>query len=1137
MPVLDTTAWGTNENDPSAPVPKKEVRSSFRDTLGAKWDQESIYVPSKVRPSLEYPDDHDFDFKGYDKEYWPFVAAARNKDHADDMVKQYEQEKKNKAVIDNASFVTGIGTEILVGLTNPLNYIGLGGAGTVGKAALKGAAGAALGTALTEPILQTNQIDRSLAESATNVAGAAVGGGVLGAGFKAIGNRVARSGIGSPGNLLPEAAGAEIPFSPANALTGGDMGAARAAGTRGMADSVIESIPFLPRSWTEPIVRAALPFARSANQRLSTSSLASVRNAQNTLLRTSLATGENASGVANIVPVEVAVGQRSGDLFTKLVEADKNLREAWWKKVEGGTYDKQAILAELQRIDPNLGENYTLNRTSFDKVLKAYMADAEGIGSTMDEVVKRVEVGSGIRANLDAEKIDFGLADKGQLLDIATGERLIDPTKGVDFAILTELKKQRAELAAEKELLKTTRKTKGKPTAKEKAEQKSLEERIAGHDQAIEAKRAELEKAKAEFDSVMPTSKTHKFAYEDGSHYLSRVFDKGRIMGNRDGFMGDLVKGWAARNPDLDLADADVTAGLRALAEKATNKLMNEEYTVSLGDLVKNLDLPGKYTKDRTLNVDDRFLTNWTHDDVLATEMYHVSQATVDVELARRNVKFNELIDDIHREAQERVEFLNNEYGVGTKKAADAISKLMAERDADIGELEFAMRRLKRQGAAGEGATMRSVNEWTARFNKISGMAQLGSSALPNSLGDVASVARVMGTGRTYQIVAKAFDSEFRADIVANAKQMGVLSDLVDRTVREAHMGEVMADSMNPNKGFKGAGLQKFDRGLGRATDIFSKVSLIDQWSRIGRTVASAASTQNILEAAQKGWSSLSATTRTELAKFYIDEDMLQRIAKQAGKHADDVEGVKFASLEKWDDTEAARVFKASVYAQTEYALNIPSIGSSSQFMSENFFGRVLTRFKTFNNASHESTFLSSLQNREVSRVVTGTLNYAFWGFAGTFAYDVVSGRPHDFDTYFGDSDAMTKTAWKSLTKGGYVAAAGDAFVSVSKALGSKELGGVSEAWRSVMPEALEKELFPKFKEVSAAEKALGPTYGYLMKAYETATGALDGSFNSKDIGNARSLLPGQNIGWLRRGLDYVEEALGGRATDRLANQ
>jgi hypothetical protein len=1129
MPILDTTQWGVEATTDAPALNKPAPKTGFVDGVKATWQQESIWVPSKVRSVTEYPNDSSFDFKSYDKKYWPLVAEARNKEHAEDMVAQFEKEQENKNIMENQSFALGLTTNIAVGLTNPLNYIGVGKAATIAAAAAKGAVGAVAGTAATEVVLQGRQVDRSTSDSLYNIAGAAVLGAPLGAGSKLISNKLARGSF-----LSNEAPDAELaPIARELAFGGRDsIGAARAT-ERTMTDSKLVSIPFLPKSWTEPVARMALPFARSANQRLQTSTLSSVRNAQNILLRTSLATEGNALGVANQVPIEVAVGQRSGTMLTALKETDFNLREAWWKKVEGGTYDKQEILDALRAQDPTLGDNYQLNRTSFDKVLKIYMADDASVGSRMHEVVERVKRAAEQRAALDADKIDFGLARKEDLIDIATGERLGNPDDSIHVVLLRELREQRAALVAERETLKATRTRKGPLTPDEKAARKTLDDKIAGHDEAVRAKSAEVDKLRAEFDSIIPSSKTHKFAYEDGAHYLHRVFDKGRIMGNRKGFIDALIQGWAARNPELNMSDMDVIYDLRHAAETATNKLMNEEDLVSLGDLVKNLDLPGKYTKGRTLNVDDRYLTNWTHDDVTATEAFHITQATVDVELARQGVKFNELLNDIKREKSARVEAINEEHGVGTKKAANLIAKVNSEAEKDIAELEYAMRRLKRQSPLGQTATMKSANSWLDRANRLAGMAQLGSSALPNSLGDVASVARTMGSGSTYKLIGKMFTSEARADMKANAKQLGVLSSLVDKTVREAHLGDQLAESMNPNKGFKSTSLQTLDRGLDHVGNAYAKYSLIDGWSRVGRTVASTASVQHILEAGEKGWGKLSGTTRTDLAKFYIDEDMLNRITVQAKKHGDDKSGVKFAGVEKWDDVEAARVFQASVYAHTEHALNIPSIGTGSQFMTETFFGRMLTRFKTFNNASHESSLLSSMQNREYSRIITGTLNYAFWGFAGTYAYDVVSGRPHDFDTYFGSKDAMIMTAWKTLAKGGYVAAASDAFVTVSKLAGHKSLGPISEVWRAVIPEAIEEEIFPKFDRLSAPEKALGPTYGYASQAFKTITGFMDGDISEKDIHGVRTMLPGQNIGWLRRGIDYVEEYLGGYAADR----
>lgn len=1136
MPILDTTQWGAAEDTSQTPEPSRPApKTGFIDGVQATWQQESIWVPSKVRSVTEYPNDSSFDFKTYDQEYWPLVAEARNREHADDMIAQYNQERENKKIMDNQGFLLGIGTNLVVGLTNPLNYIGVGKAASISGAAARFGAGAAAGTAATEALLHERQLTRTAEDSLYNIAGSAVIGGALGAASKAVGNRIARGAFGANEPVgVPD-----LPLNPIADATGfgADSISAARARPRDMSDSKLASIPFLPASWTEPIARFGLlgKFSRSANQRLQTSSFSTVRNAHHVLVRTGLSTNENAAGVSNQVPVEVAVGQRAGSMLTALKETDYNLREAWWKKVEGGTYDRQAIADALKAQDPSLGDNYEVNRNSFDRLLKLFMADDKSLGSQMQEVVQRVERAAEQRAALDADKIDLGLARKQDLVDIATGQRLGHPDESIQVAQLKALREGRAEVQAELDALKSSRNKRTPLTAEEKATRASLQQKLAGHDQAIADKMVEVDQLRADWDNIIPSSKTHRFAYEDGSHYLHRVFDKGRIVGNRNGFIDALIQGWAARNPDIDLQDQITMLDLRLAADKVVAKLLNEEDLGTLGDLLANLDLPGKYTKGRTLNVDDRFLVNWTHDDVTATEAFHITQATVDVEMARNGVKFNELLESIQSELNVRIAAANEEYGVGTRKAQNAIAKLQSEAKQDMAELEYVMRRLKRQ--APPGSNKDSLNDWLNRANRVAGMSQLGSSALPNSIGDVASVARSLGSGNTYKIIAKSFSPEVFKDMRLHAKQLGVLSDLVDTNVREANISDMLTESMNPNKRFRSTALQTLDHGLDRAGKLYTKYSLIDGWSRVGRTVASTASVQHILESANKGWHSLHLTTRTDLARFYIDEDMLGRIQAQAAKYADNKDGVYFAGVEKWDDAEAARVFNASVYAHTEHALNIPSIGTGSQFMTETFFGRMLMRFKSFNNAAHENAFLSSLQNREYSRVITGALNYAWWGFVSVWAYDTLTGRPNDFEHYFGDAEAMQKTAWKTLAKGGYVAAASDAFITASKALGHEYTGAIGEAWRGIMPEQVEKELFPRYDDLSATEKALGPTFGYILSTGKTIGGFLDGDVTEYDIHGLRTALPGQNIGWLRRPLDYIEEFLGGLPADRHQNR
>jgi hypothetical protein len=263
---------------------------------------------------------------------------------------------------------------------------------------------------------------------------------------------------------------------------------------------------------------------------------------------------------------------------------------------------------------------------------------------------------------------------------------------------------------------------------------------------------------------------------------------------------------------------------------------------------------------------------------------------------------------------------------------------------------------------------------------------------------------------------------------------------------------------------------------------------------------------------------------------------MLERIAAQIKQFSTDVDGFKFAGINDWDDAEAARIFKASIFARTEHALNLPSVGTGSQFMTDTWAGRTFMRFKSFSNASHESTFLASMQNREASRVVTGAVNYSFWAMLGLVTYDSITGRPNDFEDYFGDAEAAQKTGWKMLTRSGFMAAPQDAFITGSKIAGA-DWNPLGEYYRDVMPEGLENEIFSKYADVSPLEKAAGPTFGYLKKATEGVGGLLDGEASERDVGNIRSSLPFQNVQWLRRGLDYVEEYLGGRKADRFENQ
>jgi hypothetical protein len=1176
MAILDTTDWGSDDNDPNAPAAaKKPTRTGFVDGVKATWAQESIWQGSKVRSVTEYPYDASFDYKSYDQDLWPLVAGARNKEHADNIVEQATIERRNKEIMDNQNWALGLATGVTVGLTNPLNYIGLGKAATLTTAAVKGAAGAVLGTAATEPLLHSRQVTRTLEDSALNVAGSALLGAPLGAAGKLVSNRFTEgTWLGGKPNVSKSKL-----FESIESGYGADSISAARARTRTAEDAAIADAPWMPKGWTEKLYRFSIvgPIRRSANQRTQTSDFLATRNAAQALVSNKLATGENAAGVASEVPLEFGIRQNERAAFTKLVDLDKNMRDAWWAKVDSGHYDASKILETLRAFDPALSPDYKVTRTTFDKLLKYHMADADLV-KDMPEIETRAKIEVDQRAQIDADKIDFGVyKDKSQLIDISTGLKVVKPEDSVEAIELRKLKTERDELAEElkrasasavpqgeldlmkakmdalaeeainpanrgdKELLKRIREEHSKlrkeydkarlpRVAKEEIE--AIRKRAAEVSASIDEYSDRLAQRVIEYDSLVPTSKTHRFAYEDGSYYLSRAFDKGRILGNRDAFQQSLIEGWAARNPEIDAMDPETYLELKLMAEQVTNKLLNEEYTVSLGELAQNLDLPGKYTKGRTLNLDDRFLVNWTHDDIVATQMRHLSQSITDIEMAKRGLKFADLINNIQDEFKVKVDEINVTMGAGTKKAAKAINALARQRDDDIKELEYIMRRLKRKTPPSQGAVADFIDTSVNRLNVVAGTVQLGSSAFPNSLGDVASTARVMGTGNMLRVIGRMFSPADLADMKSEAKALGILTQDVDNIVREQQFSEMLSESLDPNKGFKGTASQYLDRGLDKLQKGFATVSLVEPWTKVTRVVATETAKRHIVKSAFKGWGKLSKTTQMDFAKFYIDEDMMQRIAKEARAHGMDENNFKVADIARWEDQEAARVIKASIYAHVEQALNVPSVGTGSQFMNEHTIGRILMRYQSFNMASHESMLLSSLQNGDASRLAVGVMNYTALNFMSLLAYDTITGRDTSWEGYFGTQDARELTAWKILLRGGFVAAGADGAVGLLKLLGHDK-SPLAEQLREWFPKSIEDEVFPKYKEVDTLAKLAGPTYGYLEKAISTGAGLLDGEWTPKDVTGIRSILPGQNIGWLRSSIDYVEELLGGRDADR----
>lgn len=198
---LTNLAEAPEDEDPSA----IEIASALwrqENTIGSFVNQESG-LPDGVDDQSFNPYDYLSEGEKLDKKFVSHAALADKVDEIEAVRKQYARETADRETIQKGgamSFLVGLG---VVGVADPINLIPIGGAiaktykagNSILDAAVVTGSVATASTAVTEAALHQSQLTRTYGESAINLGAAALLGGVLGAGGKALANSLDASAI------------------------------------------------------------------------------------------------------------------------------------------------------------------------------------------------------------------------------------------------------------------------------------------------------------------------------------------------------------------------------------------------------------------------------------------------------------------------------------------------------------------------------------------------------------------------------------------------------------------------------------------------------------------------------------------------------------------------------------------------------------------------------------------------------------------------------------------------------------------------------------------------------------------------------------------------------------------------------
>jgi hypothetical protein len=301
----------------------------------------------------------------------------------------------------------------------------------------------------------------------------------------------------------------------------------------------------------------------------------------------------------------------------------------------------------------------------------------------------------------------------------------------------------------------------------------------------------------------------------------------------------------------------------------------------------------------------------------------------------------------------------------------------------------------------------------------------------------------------------------------------------------------------------------KAERALGAASDTFSKVSLMAPWNASLKQFGGVIVSDNILDASIKSAAGkLGKNKIGRLTNSGITPELAERIAKQFAKHGDDGT-IRLPRGDKWDDIGALESFRSAVLKDVDRMIVTPGKGEAPLWTSHEL-GKTIFQFKTFAASAHHKILLADLQHRDLQALNGFILSVAL-GSAAYGAKQYAAGR--DIST---DPDKLIVESLDRSGAFGY-------FWDMNNMLEKVTRGeyGANPAFGATP--------MSRYASRNIMGSALGPSLGTAEDIIQVAGAVSTGDFKRSDLRRIRKLMPGQNLFYMRRLLNELEDKVGRR--------
>jgi hypothetical protein len=1068
---------------------RERVRAAFAidNTIGSLIARESG-LPDGTR-TTDYDAWADLtDDERLDEAFINNITYVDNRQELDAVRRQRDKELRNREILEEG----GLLPSLAVGLVDPINILLPGsvayktyktGSKILDGALATGSAGA-LSATVTETALHATQMERTFSESALNVSTATFLSGALGAAPGVFNQLVSKSQLDEIDKTLDPERIVREGGNPA--MADHSIGAAEVdndAQVRGkVAKMFVKGLGFDPLS------------------RTITSDASATRKAVNAL-------AENPIDMDRPVgtSVESMIKAYDGRYFEAASDSAMFFKE--YKK-SGGTLNNRQFREEVGRAMRDGSDNTYIQQAADSWNTKLYEPlknEAVKMGllpedvdvATAENYLNRIWNKEKLAANsgefisvtkkwLD-DQLEVKVAKKADIDKLDASIKNIEKAEGTAVKQKATAEKRLAD--AEKKLEEVKRQQKVADTSALRARAKALTKQIDSNKKAV----ADLGKKIEDFDAQkLQSTKDIEALIKD---FPSKIANEVRSMIKaREGVeaksMTRTLKRAIARIQKAGYEDIEPVDN-EALAREILGRIMSTPdgrlpYDYKMGEnSAKGVSGPEKGVfKSRSFLIPDSMVEQFLENDIELLGGRYLKQMAPDIELTRRfgDVEMKNEIKNIEQE------YIDKMAGAKTEKER---LKLNKQKESDIRDI--AAMRDRMRGTYGQ---TDFDNPWVraGRVARDLNYMRLLGGVVAASIPDIGRVIAAEGIVNTFRYGLKPLVANLKEFRVAarEAKLYGVGTD--------ALMGgraEIIADVADYARGGT-----KFERGVRAAATKFSSVNLMNFWTGGIKQLHAVVTQTRIANDLLKG------TYDKRLGQLGISEADSKNIAGQLKKYGKKIDGVWVWNTRDWDNQDLAMMWGAALRKESDRVIIVP--GQEKPLFMSNELGKTLFQFKSFMFSATQRVLISNIQAQD---------KHYIQGMLGLVGIGMLSYAFKEWDANRELSDDPATWVMEGIDRSGALGMLMEVNNTLEKISGNhyglRPLIGINAP-------------ASRYAARSALDSAIGPTFGLagdVIKAASAVTGERE--WTDADTRAFRRLLPGQNLSFLRQGLDRIEEEFG----------